>query len=89
MFRRSLRRCERSECCSGDRRAWHLRGGRTVAICLEVERGLGSLADRPAGIVWPTKDVAFGEAVPGVDTRITPLCLGPPGSKERLSGYTP
>jgi haloalkane dehalogenase len=27
----------------------------------EIERGLGALRDRPALIVWPTKDVAFGE----------------------------
>ena len=30
-------------------------------LLVEVERGLAVLRDRPALIVWPTKDVAFRE----------------------------
>jgi haloalkane dehalogenase len=32
------------------------------AFLAEVERGLGALADRPALIVWPTRDPAFRRA---------------------------
>jgi haloalkane dehalogenase len=34
---------------------------RSRPLLAEIERGLPSLADRPALIVWPTKDVAFRE----------------------------
>ena len=34
---------------------------RSVPFLAEVERGLPALRDRPALIVWPTKDVAFRE----------------------------
>ena len=34
---------------------------RSIPFLREVERGLGALRDRPALIVWPTKDVAFRE----------------------------
>ena len=33
----------------------------SVPFLAEVERGLPALRERPALIVWPTKDVAFGE----------------------------
>jgi len=35
---------------------------RSRAFLAEIERGLPTLRDRPATIVWPTKDVAFGDA---------------------------
>ena len=35
---------------------------RSRPFLAEVERGLGALRDRPALIVWPTKDVAFRDA---------------------------
>ena len=34
---------------------------RSIPFLAEVERGLPALRDRPALIVWPTKDVAFRE----------------------------
>jgi len=47
------------------RRATHILPHEIVhskAFLEEVESGLGVLSDRPALILWPTKDFAFGEA---------------------------